>query len=188
MAVFGDFDALVHDIYDASCDASRYPAVAGKISDILGTDGVTLVLHTTDTQQMLSAAMVHYDHLAVDEIFGEYGRDWHARNPQVVFERTNPGCGVYYEGCHPTINCDNDTDFRLWMESRTGIKSQLTGYCRPSDKLAYAFAFSSHQSYRPQSRRQVELLNRIMRHLRQSVSLAYRALARPGTRYPRSDL
>ncbi len=174
MAVSVEFDTLVHRIYDAASDATRYPAVAGQISHAIGADGVTLIMHTTDTQEVLSAGMVNYDHLPVDDVFAEYGRDWHAQNPQVLFERAEPSASIYYEGGHETFNCDNNREFRLWREAAMGVKSQLTGYCRPTDRLTYAFAFSSHDSYRPSSRKQVELLDRLMRHLRQSVSLAYR--------------
>lgn len=174
MASSVEFDTLVHRIYDAASDATRYPAVAEQISRTIGADGVTLIMHTTDTQEVLSAGMVNYDHLPVADVFAEYGRDWHAQNPQVLFERAEPSASLYYEGCHETFNCDNNREFQQWREAKIGIKSQLTGYCRPTDRLTYAFAFSSHDSYRPESRKQVELLDSLMGHLRQSVSLAYR--------------
>lgn len=174
MAASVEFDTLVHRIYDAASDATCYPAVAEQISRAIGADGVTLIMHTTDTQEVLWAGMVNYDHLPVDDVFAEYGRDWHAQNPQVLFERAEPSASIYYESCHETFNCDNNRDFQKWREAKIGIKSQLTGYCRPTDRLTYAFAFSSHDSYRPESRKQVELLDRLMGHLRQSVSLAYR--------------
>lgn len=174
MATSVEFDTLVHCIYDAASDVNRYLAVAEQINSMLGTNGVTLVMHTTDSQEVLSANMVNYDHLPIDDVFSEYGRDWHHRNPQVLFERAHPDAGMYYEGLDKTYNSENYRDFRLWAEGKIGIKSQLTGYCRPTDRLTYAFAFSSHDGYHPKSRNQVKLLSLLMGHLRQSVSLAYR--------------
>lgn len=174
MAVSVEFDTLVHRIYDAAADASHYPAVAEEISRAIGADGVTLVLHTTDTQEILSARMINYDHLPLDEVLSEYVHDWHHQNPQALFERSRPDIGIYYEGCDAILNSDNLPEFRLWTEAKIGIKSQLTGYCRPTERLTYAFAFSSHHNYHPESREQIELFNRLMGHLRQSVSLAFR--------------
>lgn len=174
MAHKSDFDDLIVGIYDSAADPARYPDVAKEISQFIGADGAALVLHTTDTQQVLKAEMVNYDHLTVDEIFMQYGRDWHGQNPQVLFERAHPKSSIYFEGCDATFNSAIYSEFSNWNRSATGIRSQLTGYCRPSDRLTYAFAFSLHDDDRPKSNKQLELLAELMRHLRQSVALAYR--------------
>jgi DNA-binding CsgD family transcriptional regulator len=169
-----DFSDLVERIYDGASDPELYPDIAAAIGRATSMDGATLVLHETRTQQVLSATMVNYDHLPVDEVLTAYGRDWHQRNPQVLFEQHRPGAQIYFEGCDPVYNHQNYREFDLWRRSELGIRSQITGYCRPADELTFAFAFSSHQHDGPESQTQRELFQVIMGHLRQSVGLAWR--------------
>lgn len=169
-----DHARLIERIYGGAADPTGYPGIAAEISRAVGLDGATLVLHETRTQRVLSATMVHYDHLAVDEVLTAYGRDWHAENPQVLFEAHRAGADIYFEGCDPIYNTDRYPGFDLWRRSELGIRSQITGYCRPDDDLTFAFAFSSHHHDGPESAAQLDLFRRIMGHLRQSVALAYR--------------
>lgn len=178
-----DHARLIERIYDGAADPKGYPGIAGEISRAVGLDGATLVLHETRTQRVLSATMVHYDHLAVDEVLTAYGRDWHAENPQVLFEAHRPGADIYFEGCDPIYNTERYPGFDLWRRSELGIRSQITGYCRPDDDLTFAFAFSSHHHDGPESAAQLDQFRRIMGHLRQSVALAYRI----GTLHGESD-
>ncbi|WP_397419724.1 helix-turn-helix transcriptional regulator [Phenylobacterium sp.] len=169
-----DHFRLIERIYDGAADPTGYPAIAADISRAVGLDGATLVLHETHSRRVLSATMVHYDHLAVDEVLTAYGRDWHAENPQVLFEANRAGADIYFEGCDPIYNTERFPGFDLWRRSELGIRSQITGYCRPDDDLTFAFAFSSHHHDGPESAAQLDLFRRIMGHLRQSVGLAYR--------------
>lgn len=169
-----EFSDIVENIYGAASNTRLYDVVASQISDYIGADGAILILHDTKTQHLLSASMVHYDHLPIDSIFEDYGRHWHRDNPQVIFEQMRRDQGIYYEGCDPVLNCENHRDFRLWREQELGIKSQMTAYCRPSDRVTYAFAFSSHGAYAPEDPTQIARFALLAKHLRQSVALAYR--------------
>lgn len=169
-----DLAQAVHRIYDAAFDPKRYATAAADVNRLIGTDGVTFVLHTTNTQQVHFAGMVQYDHLPVDEVLAEYGSQWHARNPQVLFERRHPQAPLYYEGIDRHLNGAAYPDFRRWVRARVGARSQMTSYCRPHDDLTFAFAFSSHDHDGPESGAQIECLRHLTAHLQRSVQLAFR--------------
>jgi DNA-binding CsgD family transcriptional regulator len=167
-------DDLTRLIYDAALCPHDYPAVAAEINDAIRCDGASLILHRRDEgAEVIAATMVNYDHLPVDDILDQYAGEWHRANPQLMFERANPAAPLFFEGGDPRFDRERFPDFAAWRQARLGIRSQMTGYCRPDDEHVYAFAFSSHRHEAPESDRQIALLARIMGHVRASVRLAF---------------
>lgn len=170
-------DDRLHDfilsVYDAGLGRVPWIDVAGGLVELLGMHGATILLEANDRQAIVSSAMIGYDDVPFENILTEYREYYHALNPQALFHMANPSALVYYDGCDPVYTPENYPDFTKWERDRIGIRHHLTGYCRPSDRLTYGFAFSGSTRTGPVSSRQLELFELAMQHIRRGVDLAY---------------
>lgn len=107
-------------------------------------------------------------------MLGEYIEHYHARNPQVLFQRHHPNAPIYHESIDARFSSKGHREFTLWARDRVGIHQYLTGYCRPTGDLTFAFAFSGDAKAEDLNSTKLRLFEELMRHLRQAVSLASR--------------
>lgn len=169
-----DVVRLIGQIYRAGLGDEDWTEIARQMIAILGLSGATLVLHETRSERVLTSSMVNFGHLSSSDVLSEYVEHFHARNPQVLFQRQHPNALVYHDSVDPRFSSKAHREFTLWARDRVGIHQYLTGYCRPTDDLTFAFAFSGDAKAEDLDATKIRLFGDLMSHLRQAVALASR--------------
>ncbi|WP_298958975.1 hypothetical protein [uncultured Methylobacterium sp.] len=165
---------LVLDIHATALGDGTWIGVAARAAEQLGAYGVTMVLHGIGEVGVISSAMAGYRDLDFDNILCEYAEQYHFRNPQALYERARPKALYYLDGADPLYSPENFQDFSRWEADRIGIRYHATGYCRPTEDITFAFAFSGSMDTGPFSPKQIDLFRLLMSHMRQAVSTADR--------------
>jgi hypothetical protein len=107
MSVHDRVHQLILQVHGAALEGGGWITPASAIAELIGAYGVTAVLHRVDRPEVTSSAMAGYRDLPFDSILAEYAAHYHTRNPQALFERTQPKALVYYDGIDPILTSEN---------------------------------------------------------------------------------